>query len=54
MRRERRHAIAIAPIRAIHDVQLERAEDYLKGVILYRDRASHRKPAHQQLASQKQ
>src|SRR5207302_6624463 len=31
-------------IRAIHDVQLERAQDYLKGVILYRDRASHRQP----------
>jgi carboxyl-terminal processing protease len=41
-------------IRAIHDVQLERAQDYLKGVILYRDRASHRKAAHQQLAAQKQ
>jgi carboxyl-terminal processing protease len=41
-------------IRAIHDVQLERAQDYLKGVLLYRDRASHRKNVHQQLAAQKQ
>lgn len=38
-------------IRSIRDVQLDRAEDYLKGVILYRDRASHRQPEHEQLLS---
>lgn len=39
-------------IKGIHDVQLERAQDYLKGVLLFRDRAGQRK-AHQQMASQK-
>jgi carboxyl-terminal processing protease len=39
-------------IRSMHDVQLERAEDYLKGLILYRDRTSHHRPAHQQLAKE--
>ena len=40
-------------IKAIHDVQLERAQDYLKGVLLYRDRASLRKAGDQQFAAQR-
>jgi carboxyl-terminal processing protease len=40
-------------IRGIHDVQLERAQDYLKGVILFRDRVSQRRSTHQQLAAQR-
>jgi carboxyl-terminal processing protease len=40
-------------IRAVSDVQLERAQDYLKGILLYRDRANLRKAPSQQLAAQR-
>lgn len=41
-------------IRHVHDAQLERAQDLLKGVLVFRERASHRKGAHPQLASQRE
>jgi carboxyl-terminal processing protease len=41
-------------IRNVHDVQLERAEDYLKGIIVYRDRTESRRAVHQQVASQRE
>jgi hypothetical protein len=40
-------------IRSVHDTQLERAQDYLKGILLYRDRSTHRRSAPKQLASQR-
>ncbi|HEV8543646.1 MAG TPA: S41 family peptidase [Verrucomicrobiae bacterium] len=41
-------------IRNIHDAQLDRAQDYLKSIIVFRDRASSRKEVHQQIASQRE
>jgi carboxyl-terminal processing protease len=40
-------------IKAVHDVQLERAQDFLKGVILYKERAEKRGRIETQVASQK-
>jgi carboxyl-terminal processing protease len=40
-------------IREIRDVQYDRAHDYLKGILMYRDRASHRQSAPRQLAAQR-
>jgi carboxyl-terminal processing protease len=41
-------------VKDFHDVQLERAQDYLKSLIIYRDRASRRAGSHPQLASQRE
>jgi carboxyl-terminal processing protease len=40
-------------VKNIHDIQLERAQDFLKGVILYRDRAGKSRQSATQLAAQK-
>jgi carboxyl-terminal processing protease len=41
-------------LRDFHDTQLERAQDYLKGLIIFQDRASRRMDAESQLASQRE
>jgi carboxyl-terminal processing protease len=40
-------------IRAVRDLQLERAQDYLKGIIVYRDRAGKHQPVEKQLAAER-
>jgi carboxyl-terminal processing protease len=40
-------------LRKFHDIQLERAQDYLKSILIYRDRASNRLAADSQLASRR-
>jgi carboxyl-terminal processing protease len=40
-------------IKAVHDVQLERAQDFLKGLILYKERAAKAGRGEMQVASQK-
>lgn len=40
-------------IEAVRDLQLERAQDYLKGLLTYRERASKQAPAETQLARQR-
>jgi carboxyl-terminal processing protease len=41
-------------IQAVRDVQLERAQDYLKGILTYGDRVSQREQPEKQLASQRE
>jgi hypothetical protein len=38
----------------VRDTQLERAEDYLKGQILYRERAGKLRPTEQKVAAQRE
>ena len=40
-------------VQAVRDIQLERAQDYLKGVIVYGDRVSQRHQAEKQVASER-
>ena len=42
-----------AKIQSVRDVQLERAQDYLKGILIHGDRVSMREQAEKQLASQR-
>lgn len=42
-----------AKVQAVRDTQLDRAEDYLKGQIVYRDRAAKLRPSEQQVAAQR-
>lgn len=42
-----------AKVQAVRDRQLERAQDYLKGQIVYRERSAQLRPLEQQVASQR-